>query len=243
MSTDVHMALVARFRRNLAAASAGPHIVVLIGSVARGTASENSDVDLLVLSTGHPEGVPTESPAHVQYFTPADFLGRLREGDDFAGWCVRHGIALDGAEEWERLTASPEATVWPDWRRKLPHATRRLQLGADMLRVGDVDAASEETLYLLTHLGRALLLRAGAFPLSRPEMAGQLEAAGYPSLGRLISRLLYANPEGQEVQQAIRYGKKLLVHLDRDWFEKQFKERDRVRKLKESRRAAPRPLA
>lgn len=238
MKANATRAVVERFRHDLAARNAGPSIVVLIGSVARGTATEHSDVDILVISEGTPAPVPIEAPAHVQYFTRSAFLDKLREGDDFAAWCIRYGVVLDGADEWERLRASPEGEVWPDWRRKLPHATRRLQLAADMLKLGDIDAASEEALYLLTHLGRVFLLKAGAFPLSRPEMPDQLETVGHPALAKLIRRSFNAGSDPRSVRQALSYGKKLLIHLDRGWFENKFKERQRVRKLKESRRAA-----
>lgn len=238
MTTDAWMRIVDRFREALAAEGAPEQIVVLIGSVARGTANEQSDVDILVISEGNPHKVQSDPPAHVQYFTRTQFLERLGAGDDFAAWCVRYGAVLEDTEGWAHLLVSVEAKVWPDWRRKLPHATRRLHLAASMFRLGDLDAASEETLYLLTHLGRALLLRAGLFPLSRPEMPEQLESIGHPALARLIREFLRGDPDRRRVRQAIGYGKKLLVHLDRGWFEKQFQERERIRKLKAARRAA-----
>src|SRR5947207_1666482 len=88
--------------------------VILIGSVARGTALAESDLDLLVISEAFVHRIPTNGPIHAQYFTEAEFTSRLRVGDDFAAWCVRYGVPILNGTIWTRVTASTEASTWPD---------------------------------------------------------------------------------------------------------------------------------
>ena len=198
--------------------SNAPFVVVLIGSVARGTALAESDLDLLVLSETVVHRIQTNGPIHAQYFTETEFTDRLRAGDDFAAWCVRYGVPIVNGTIWTRVTASTEALTWPDWRCKLPHAARRLHLAASMLDMGDIDAAIEEALYALTHTGRAILIKAGDFPLSRPEMLRQLTNAGFPALSKLLQDFLFGSPDVAQVRKAISYVKKLLIRLDKEWY-------------------------
>src|SRR5688572_19523563 len=102
--------------------------VILIGSVARGTATAHSDLDLLLVSE---QRLKCESPAeqfHVQEFTLDQFIAKLSGGDDFAAWCVRYGVPIRLAPVWKAILQSEEATRWPEWRLKITHTTRRLLL-------------------------------------------------------------------------------------------------------------------
>ena len=139
---------------------------VLIGSVARGTSAHNSDIDVVFVAAQELRLPRRSGRMHVQFFLTKDFLYRLRIGDDFASWCVRLGLPITDPGIWSSITAAPEAAQWPGWKRKLPHATRRLFLASQLLRAGDVTAATEEALYAATHTARAILLRTGVFPLS-----------------------------------------------------------------------------
>lgn len=188
--------------------------VVVIGSAARGKETPKSDVDVLVIGASGSK-VPRRPPSfHVQMIAREDFTRRLSEGDDFPAWCVRYGLVIEGRGEWEQITNSPGARVWPDWRKKIPHAARRLMLATLLRKTKDEDAAAEETLYALGHTARALLLRSNVFPLSRSELIEQTAAAGFPHLSSLLRTLVYEEPESAVITQALLYSKKLLCHLD-----------------------------
>lgn len=117
---------------------------------------------------------------------------------------------------WQLAKAQPEAVLWPDWKGKILHARRRVVLGAELLQIGDEDAASEEFLYALSHLARALLLRANVFPLSRGEVVGQVVGIGYPDLGELMVSLTLDGGENGTLRRAQLYAGKLLKYLDRE---------------------------
>ena len=188
---------------------------VLVGSVARETSTERSDIDVVFVSgerLRHPRCV---GRVHAQVFEADEFRGKLRDGDDFALWCVRLGVPLADPGIWAAIAAAPEAAKWPDWKPKLAHATRRLILASHLLKVGDRTAASEEALYAATHVGRALLLRAAVFPLSRPEVVEQLAAAGHRPLVQLLRRLLAEEEDHRFLYQSVRYLKRLLTNLDK----------------------------
>lgn len=229
--------LISDFKEALAAANQGRSLaLVLIGSVARGTALTESDLDLLVVSDSPLRRVSTKGLVHAQYFTESEFVDRLRQGDDFAAWCTRFGVPIADGTVWSRITGSKEARAWPDWRAKLPHAARRLHLSVSMMALGDVDAAAEEASYALTHTGRAILLKAGEFPLSRPEMIKQLSTAGYPALSKLLQEFLFGAPNVAQIRKAIAYVRKLLIHLDRGWYATHHAERRRQSALKAQNR-------
>jgi predicted nucleotidyltransferase/uncharacterized protein (UPF0332 family) len=210
--------------------------VILIGSVARNVATSKSDLDLLVI--GETEAVIARNDRlHVQFLRMSEFLERLRGGDDFAAWCVRYGIPIVRTDVWDRITQSEEAKTWPNWRKKIEHATRRLLLANDLLAVRDEEAAAEELTYAVSHVGRAILLSKGLFPLSRPEMITQLADVGYSRLSEILEELSFRSTSRYGMRQAIRYLKKLLICLDREGFEKY------VRSRKEARAAKRAPVS
>ena len=108
---------------------------------------------------------------------------------------------------------------------------------AKLLQLGDDDAATEEALYALTHVGRAVLLRANQFPLSRPEMLGQLGEVGQRALAKLLQEFVFGAPSPRRVKQVVIYVKRLLVSLDKHWYSQDAAGRRRVALLK----AASRP--
>jgi predicted nucleotidyltransferase len=212
--------------------------VVLVGSVARGRSTEESDVDFLVVGERRLETTSSLPRFHVQASSENDFVRNLALGEDFEAWSVRFGLPLYDSGPWARILRSAEASVWPKWQAKIPHAARRLFMANALLKMGDADAATEETVYALCHVARALLLRAGVFPLSRPELAEQVNALGYSRLAQLHEELRH--PSGaplSRVRLAQRYSKKLLLHLDRGAYARCSKEhRDRKRAKSHRRR-------
>jgi len=83
------------------------------------------------------------------------------------------------------------------------------------LETDDIAAAAEEMLYAVSHTARTMLLKAGVFPLSRPEIIGQLNEAGQQRLAKLLQELSYEEPTRQALNRASMYVKRLLVHIDR----------------------------
>ena len=64
----------------------------------------------------------------------------------------------------------------------------------DLLEIGDGEAAREQELTLLTHQARARLIRNGVLPLSRPELAAQLDEIGDDELAGRLRRALEERP-------------------------------------------------
>jgi hypothetical protein len=213
--------------------------VVLIGSVARDSAMADSDLDLLVLASPRLEVPRTPDRLHIQSMDERVFAERLKEGDDFAAWCIRFGVPISTSTFWLDITASPESTSWPDWRKKIPHVCRRLILAHSLAQSGDLPAATEESLYAVTHLGRTVLLKENVFPLSRPEMIQQLQDSGHRALAALIKSLLFEEPKAGTVRRTIRYTKRLLLVLDREGY----REFITARKEREAARRREHPVA
>lgn len=236
---ETHTALINRFLTFLRESDGDAEAaVILVGSVARNAATANSDLDLLVITERSIPVRRTPDRIHMQIMSEAQFMERLKSGDDFAAWCVRFGIPIQKAKVWDRIIQAPEAKTWPNWRHKIEHAARRLLLADQLIKLGDNEAAAEELTYAVSHVARALLLRKQVFPLSRPEMISQLKDAGYPELGAILEDFSFGRRTEERVRQALRYTKKLLVHLDKPRFEKYVRNRKDARKQKAERRNA-----
>lgn len=224
--------LVDEFVGMLSSTQASEFAVILIGSVARGMQSPRSDLDLLIITEEIAAVPQTVGPVHVQTLTPSTFVERLRAGDDFTAWCIRYGVPLVNSGVWKRIASSDEAQGWPDWRKKTPHALRRLLLADSLVESDDWDAAIEEMLFAISHVGRAVLLKNGIFPLSRPEMIRQLREADYDALSELLSAFLNDTPDDKTVDRARRYVKRLLVSLDKSGYQREIQIRRRAHEKK-----------
>ena len=112
----------------------------------------------------------------------------------------------DPDEWWARHAAAEAANPhWPDWQAKVSPAGKRIRMATRLLDVGDVEAASEELLFGTSHVARAVLLKHGTFPLSRPEIPSQLKEIDV-HLAALLERLLGDSVDAAE----LRSGKLLL---------------------------------
>jgi len=211
-----YTSLTQDFVRAVCSANEGmPISVILVGSVARSTHTSQSDLDLLVVGGQPPLVERHPDRLHVQALTTKQFTERLRAGDDFAAWCVRYGVPLVACSSWLQIVGSPDAAIWPDWHKKIRHAARRLTLAATLLETGDIVAATEEMLYAVSHTSRAILLKNGIFPLSRPEIISQVRDTGYQHLGKLLQELSYDEPTTEALNRDLLYIKRLLVSMDR----------------------------
>lgn len=188
MRTQVEGAARKSLRRTLMEARRNDIPLVLLGSYARGKATPAlSDIDVLVLGD---HGLATMSdPVHVVSLSQEQLAERVRGGDDFAQWALRFGVPLTCRDEWAHLAEKLlENAPWPSAQRKLDQLARRLDVAEDLLRMGDVDAASEEAGSALNLVARARLLNAGEYPFSTPELPDQLCAIGDDALAAAIGK-------------------------------------------------------
>ncbi|HEY6768900.1 MAG TPA: HEPN domain-containing protein [Candidatus Sulfotelmatobacter sp.] len=143
------------------------------------------------------------------------------------------------SEEWLAIVSSSDAVIWPDWRKKIRHAARRLTLAATLLETGDLEAAAEEMLYAVSHTARAVLLKNGIFPLSRPEIIGQLRDSGHEHLGTLLQDLSYREPTRVALNRNLLYIKRLLVHMDKPAYREFVRLRHQRLRAKKGRSSDP----
>ena len=166
--------------------------VVLIGSAARDAATERSDVDFLVV---RPEErvfrIKPSAALHVHQETRRRFLERLARNEDFPAWALRYGVPIRDPDGWwsDQVSREKRDPHWPDWRSKIVHGAKRLRMAIMALEDDDTAAAAEELLFAASHAARAVLLKSGVFPLSRPELPAQLEGVD-GELSRALSGLI-----------------------------------------------------
>jgi predicted nucleotidyltransferase len=177
--------------------------VVLIGSYAHGAQTPTSDVDILLLV---PRGygrrkITAPRSVHMQCQEIERFRERAERGDDYAISALRFGRTLyDPTRLWTSVRDQFAVSRWPDWRDKMKYAARRVSFGDALLEAGDIDAAAEEYLLAATQIGRALLLRRRIYPLSRPQLVSQLQAAAESRLAEIVETLLSRHADVDELR-------------------------------------------
>jgi hypothetical protein len=107
-------------------------------------------------------------------------------------WAIRLGRSIFEREQyWTSL-----AEKWSD---HLPFpspepseilALRFERFAAQLVSAGDFDAALEQIIGMLTHMGRASLIRARVYPASRPELPAQLRGIGEHQLAEWLEQAL-----------------------------------------------------
>jgi predicted nucleotidyltransferase len=183
--------------------------VVLIGSFARGTAVRPiSDLDVLIVTD---DLRAANRDLHVVPMSADRLRERVLSGDDFAQWALRYGVPLSGRAWWEARRRELGAIApWPAADRKFQLADERLKVIEDLFALGDSDATQYELRFAASLLARGLLLGAGIFPLSRPELPGQLNSIGCTWLAQLLQELAEPRPiEDGDLFAAIRKARSL----------------------------------
>jgi predicted nucleotidyltransferase len=219
-----------------------PFDAILIGSVARGTQTSHSDIDLVVVAE-KPLHVEYYEPFHLQLMTAVQFLQRLHDKDDFACWAIRFGVPMTQSGIWETIRHSADAAQWPNWKTKISHSAKRLALASELFSAGDAEAAKEETFYAVSHAARAILLRYDVFPLSRPEMVEQLRTIGQSALGETMASFWVNNHKTFNLQRTQYYLKKFLFSADRDTYKEAVLDRRRMSASKKSNANLKMPAA
>lgn len=176
-------------------------VVVGIGSAFRDVDSA-ADIDLLVayLQEPAPFGpVPIDVDVRL---VPVDRLRTLAlQGDHLVGWGLTYGVLLlDKDGDWQRLLEELDQQVpLPDRSGALEHARRAKRLHTELLDLGDEEAAREQLLVVLTHIARAMLVDAGIYPPSRPELPSQLRGIGEDTLARALEDTMRAQKSPRDV--------------------------------------------
>lgn len=183
----------------------GQATVVLIGSMAREAATEKSDIDLLVVS---PDALPrfkVTPGAQIFRITRADFLDRMKCGDDFPQWAVRYGkVISDESHWWDEVKNNSALQKWPNWRRKRDQVRERLRFATPLRESGDLEHAQEELLLAARHLARAILLKERVFPLSQPELPAQLREIDYSNIAELLDSMVDGDTREAALEEAER---------------------------------------
>lgn len=166
--------------------------IVASGSAVRDV-EHSEDLDLVLVYRQRRPVLP-KPPIEVdlQQHERGEAVRKLEAGHDYLSWTVRHGRALferDGwwsrlRGEWNDRLSLPSAA---EARERAGKAERRRD---EMLAIGDRDAAADLEIAMLTYLARAALGEVGVFPLSRPELAGQLRGIGERRLAERLTGVL-----------------------------------------------------
>jgi hypothetical protein len=148
-----------------------------IGSGVRRVHHRMSDIDFLVIADLEDE--PASSPpidVDLWVVQRSRVERKLRECDELLGGAIRFGRTIFERDKyWTNLQARwSDHLPFPSPKASDMLAIRFERFARQLFSVGDFDAALEQIIGMLTHRGRASLIRAGVYPASRPELPAQL---------------------------------------------------------------------
>ncbi len=166
--------------------------IVATGSSVRDV-EHSDDLDLVLVYRERRPILPRPPISiDLRLYEQDEVLEKLAACHDYLSWTVRYGqVLFERCDWWTTLRAD-----WQD-RLSLPAASDALEraqkaegLYKKLIEIGDVDAAADLQLSMLTFLSRAALTEADVFAKSRPELPEQLRGIGERVLAeRLIDAL------------------------------------------------------
>jgi hypothetical protein len=167
--------------------------IVGIGSAVRSTHHPGSDVDFLVIAAidAAPD-ILIPIDVDLCMFRSADVEQKLRECDDLLGWAVQFGRTIfERNQYWAKLCERWTGKIsFPLPETSMARALRFERRAEELLWMGDLDAALEQVIGMLTHRSRASLVKAGIYPASRPELPAQLRKIGESRLAEWLDQAL-----------------------------------------------------
>lgn len=193
----------------LAHAETNPNIVsvVAIGSSVRENVC-SADLDLVVLVDEKPIGDVEPPPIDVdlRIFKACEVTTLVREGNDLLGWSIKFGKPLlDKNDSWLKIVRTLDSEVpLPSAKTALERAHKANDLLKLLIEIGDLDAIHEQLLTLLTQLSRARLINRGVYPISRPELAEQLETIDENKLAALLKQTLTSEESPMVIYKTVR---------------------------------------
>jgi predicted nucleotidyltransferase len=188
----------------------GAEAVALTGSTVRAQRTSGSDLDFMVVGE-RPDLGGVHEDVDVYAAGAKAFWERLLAGDDYIQWTLRFGCILhDDGILRAASRRIEESGLMPSAERKLAQARRGLSLARLVLESDDVDAAREQCRAALTTIARWGLIARGEWPLSRDELADQLNTLGWSELATALHRLIHDEPSSEEMRAGLQLGEKLM---------------------------------
>lgn len=166
--------------------------IILVGSASR-MVSQIADIDFIVIYSNE-KPILNRPPMDVDIRSYArnTISKLLSKGHDLLGWAIKLGcIVYEKNHYWTKLRSRwLDRVKFPSVDEAKTRAAKAKELYLDLSSVGDVDAANELFITMLTHLARARLLEAGIFPASRPELVKQLREISQKGLASKLEDAL-----------------------------------------------------
>jgi predicted nucleotidyltransferase len=165
----------------------------LTGSTARNQRTGISDLDYHVIGEP-PEFRDLPDDIDMVAYDAGTLFEKLRAGDDYAQWTLRYGCILHDTGVFRRaLMIISEEQLWPSSDEKLGRIPEHVALARRLVDAGDREGAQAEARATFTSAARAVLLRAGVFPLSRRELPEQLRSCGFDWLATQLELTIHTD--------------------------------------------------
>jgi len=166
--------------------------VVAFGAGVR-TACFTADIDLLVIyerPKPSVQGRPID--VDIRWYERSQAESFIADGQELLAWVLQFGeLVCEHKGYWTKLRK--------EWLGRMPFPSaevadarveRAWRLFNELEAMGDEDAAEEQRLVALTQEARALLIRRGVYPASRPELPEQLRSIGEIALADKLESAL-----------------------------------------------------
>jgi len=182
--------------------------IIVVGSAIR-KVSHIADIDIIVIySNIKPSFNKPPIDVDIRAYDRAMASKLLSKGHDLLGWAVRLGcIIFERNHYWTMLRSFwINHLKFPSANEAIERAAKANKLYLDLSAAGDIDAANEMYITMLTHLARAHLIKSGIFPASRPELVKQLREISEIDLSDKLTDALERRWKEQSINADIEGG-------------------------------------
>lgn len=189
--------------------------VLLVGSVARGKRTAESDVDVVAVTQS--SRAVDSSTLSIAWYDLDLFVSYLEDGLPSAFAALRDGkVAYDDGTLGEVRALAERNSLRPTADAAVREARAEIGRARSQLAVAaDLAAAAETARSAAKVLAAAVLLEAGALPASGPEIPGQLGEVGEDELARLV-RTTRAGAQPVELPRVLDALDTILARVTRD---------------------------
>ncbi len=176
----------------------------LTGSTARNRRTAISDLDFHVIGE-RPESRDLHDEIDVVAYDAPTLFEKLYSGDDYVQWTLRYGCILhDTGIFRQALTRISQERLWPRPDTKFTRLPGQIALARRLVEAGDQEGAQAEARATFTSAARAVLLRAGVFPLARSELPDQLRQLDLARLAEFLERTIYREVPLEELAHSLQ---------------------------------------
>lgn len=182
-----------------------PESIVLVGSVAASRQTQKSDLDFLVIADSDQKITFQIENCNLVILSKDEFKNKYLKGDDFVVSSLSFGrVVFDEGLFMKFFENSLPIFSQEVIQEKLKYCETLEGRVYSLLKIGDIEKAREELVYLLLQAARIILLRNRIIPRTKLDIPGQVKPHN-KELASILDSLLKKDKKMSKAGDLLRY--------------------------------------